>query len=77
MSKRQADSAYIILAALVFGALMAWAGHTAGAMIIEDNEGKRYVAFTAEEFAALANAIKALREENAQLKDKLAKGGCT
>lgn len=77
MNKRQRDSVYVIFAALVFGALIAWAGHTAGMSVVEDEKGERFVMMTMPEAVALNEGIKALREENAALKAKLAKGGCT
>lgn len=77
MNKRQRDSVYVIFATLVCGALIAWAGHTAGMSVVEDEKGERFVMMTMPEAVALNEGIKALREENAALKAKLAKGGCT
>lgn len=76
MNKRNSDSAWIVIAVVAI-ACFVFAVKPAGAlMVIEDNEGKRYIAFTMEEVEQMGANVKALREERDALKAKLAKGGC-
>ena len=76
MNKRNSDSAWIVICAIAI-ACFVFAVKPAGAiMVIEDDEGKRYFAFTPQEVEAITKTMKGLKEENEALKAKIAKGSC-